>query len=530
MDRSLFFSFIAASQMARLIIVMMLCTSEVSVDGFPVLLMASSSTTCVSNRQPSRCQLSMFHDDESSPMLEVFLKNTRFPSRWPTPRLGELKTTRILPELRLSLSLLFSVPVVLASAGCVEPAEAVVPVATEQQGISAVTQSSLGTSVRSTVVQSAKMLDAIDLRWERFSDSLRDKKQCDPRTNRRLFDNGIRGDGTPRGNPVLGALCAPVELKPVDETLMETVLEGALADAAYETLGIIDNNNNIENRASLQQLVDKTRVRVEPAFTRAVDAKTKFTEATNGSPSAAALSSSTTSGDSITSTRTSVVVDEARKRQKYNLEVYTRVRAYGEAIASPPATSNAAVPGSTAEAAPLHTTKPLSRAALVRQSGKTLDRLWGRNLLDRLAGPATAEYKFQSPFPKPDADIPLPYEEGKLTNALGAIEVALQKLQDGGLIGHWEISIPEDDYGEVVTIAIDDDVCLGAQILAREERSVLVGSPVVAMVRSALEDRAKIPYAALDVFFIDPTTTKNELYNPTQLLVSVRNLGEEQEY
>ena len=78
-----------------------------------------------------------------------------------------------------------------------------------------------------------------------------------------------------------------------------------------------------------------------------------------------------------------------------------------------------------------------------------------------------------------------------------------------------------------MTIAIDDDVCLGAQILAQEEQSLLRGSPVVAMVRSALEDRAKIPYAALDVFFIDPTTTKNELYNPTQLLVSVRNLGEE---
>jgi hypothetical protein len=163
----------------------------------------------------------------------------------------------------------------------------------------------------------------------------------------------------------------------------------------------------------------------------------------------------------------------------------------------------------------------------VRQAGKKLDLLWGRNLLDRLAGPATSRYEFRSPFPKPDPEIPFPYNENQLTNALGAIEVALQKLQDGGLIGHWEISIPEDDYGEVVTIAVDDDVCLGAQILAREENSVLRGSPVVAMVRSALEDRAKIPYVSLDVFFIDPTTTKNELYNPTQLLVSVRNLGEE---
>jgi len=114
----------------------------------------------------------------------------------------------------------------------------------------------------------------------------------------------------------------------------------------------------------------------------------------------------------------------------------------------------------------------------------------------------------------------------------------LQALQDGGLIGRWEISIPVDDFGEVVTIAIDDDVGLNAQILAREAASqqrdattanTLTGSPVVAMVRSAIEERARIPYGALDTFYIDPTTTKNELYNPTQLLISIRNLGDDQQ-
>ena len=512
MARTFFVSLIAASRLASITMVIIFA-SEVLVDGFSAFPASQSSfnKATILNRETSLRHLSMSNGDEPCTCLA---KNS-------TKRFGELQTTRILSNLRLSLSLLFSAPVVFASMASVEPAAAA-PASVEQQGISAVTQSSLGTSVRSTVVESAKLVDAIDLRWERFSDSLRDNKKCDPLTNRRLFDNGIRSDGTPRGNPVLGALCAPVELRPVDETLMETVLGGALADAAYETLGISDSSY-IDNRAYLQQLVDKTRVRVEPAFARAVNAKAK--------PAAGKKASLTTTSEGSSGSSSSTgdsSGDEARKRQKYNLEVYARVRAYGEALASPPTAGTAAAPGSTVGASP-QATKPLSPAAIARKSGKTLDRLWGRNLLDRLAGPPTAEYKFLSPFPKPDPDIPLPYEEGKLTNALGAIEVALQKLQDGGLIGHWEISIPEDDYGEVVTIAIDDDVCLGAQIMAREERSVLAGSPVVAMVRSALEDRAKIPYAALDVFFIDPTTTKNELYNPTQLLVSVRNLGEEQE-
>ena len=44
------------------------------------------------------------------------------------------------------------------------------------QGISAITKSALGTSVRTGVVQSAKLVDNIDLKWERFSDRLRDKQ------------------------------------------------------------------------------------------------------------------------------------------------------------------------------------------------------------------------------------------------------------------------------------------------------------------------------------------------------------------
>eukprot|EP00532_Pseudo-nitzschia_australis_P011830 CAMPEP_0168221176 /NCGR_PEP_ID=MMETSP0140_2-20121125/9741_1 /TAXON_ID=44445 /ORGANISM="Pseudo-nitzschia australis, Strain 10249 10 AB" /LENGTH=404 /DNA_ID=CAMNT_0008150181 /DNA_START=388 /DNA_END=1606 /DNA_ORIENTATION=+ len=299
------------------------------------------------------------------------------------------------------------------------------------------------------------------------------------------------------GESRAGGPVEPVPLKEVDEGVLQLVLDEALDSAAYETLN--DSNNNSLDRSALKGVVDMTRDRLEPVFARAV--------------------SSSNDGKSTSSSSDASTLDEAKKRQRYNLEVFARVRAYGDALAkTTPQTSSSSTATST---------KPQSTASYIRQSGRKIDLVWGRNLLEKLAGPSSAGYEFQSPFPKPDPDIPLPYDADQLTNALGAIEKALNKLQQGGLIGHWEISIPEDDYGEVVTIAVDDDVCLGAQILAREENSSLTGSPVVAMVRSALEERAKIPYTALDVFFIDPTTTKNELYNPTQLLVSLRNLGEE---
>ena len=60
--------------------------------------------------------------------------------------------------LRVSLLLLFSAPAI-APSFIPDPAFAAAP-ASETQGISVVTQSSLGTSVRSTVVQSAKLVEA----------------------------------------------------------------------------------------------------------------------------------------------------------------------------------------------------------------------------------------------------------------------------------------------------------------------------------------------------------------------------------
>ena len=48
--------------------------------------------------------------------------------------------------------------------------------------------------MRRGVVQGANLADTLDLKWERFSDSLRDEKKRDPMKNHRLFDNGVRRD------------------------------------------------------------------------------------------------------------------------------------------------------------------------------------------------------------------------------------------------------------------------------------------------------------------------------------------------
>ena len=141
--------------------------------------------------------------------------------------------------------------------------------------------------------------------------------------------------------------------------------------------------------------------------------------------------------------------------------------------------------------------------------------------------PTANRKDFTSPFPIPSSDSSSPssYDEGLLLDALGRVSVGLSELQKGGLIGHWEISIPEDDDWNVVTVAVDDDSTIGGQILSRERGQPLDGSPVNAMVRAAMDDTAKVSSSyKMDVFFIDPTTTKQELYNPTQLLISLSDL------
>jgi hypothetical protein len=185
--------------------------------------------------------------------------------------------------------------------------------------------------------------------------------------------------------------------------------------------------------------------------------------------------------------------EQGAKRQGFNRDLYIQMRAYGEFVHS----------------------KDVSRG---------FERAWGDKLLAKLA-PDANRNDYASPFPKPDdADDQL-YDEGALLDALGAVSVALSKLQQGGLVGHWEISIPEDDDWNVVTIAIDDDISIGGQILGRERKQPLSGSAVIGLLRSAMENQARISYK-MDTFFIDPTTTRQELYNPTQLLISLSDLGQ----
>ena len=327
----------------------------------------------------------------------------------------------------------------------------------EIQGIGAVTQSQLGQSVRRTIVGGAQLADSLDLKWERFSDSLRDEKTCDPRTNRRMFDNGTRKDGTKIGNPVLGALCDPEPLRPLDMEFTRVVFDLAL-EVMKDRFGF--------DRSELQRKEDQIQEKVGPAFSRA-----------------AALSMTSPEEEN----------EQQLKRKSFNRDMYVRMRAYGDLIPN-------------------------------KQDSRSLEKLWGQKLLATLA-PDADRKDYSSPFPKPDPSDEQPYDEGALLDALGGVSVALKKMQDAGIIGHWEISIPEDDYWNVVTIAVDDDISIGGQILARESNQPLSGSSVLALVRSAMEDRAKISYK-VDTFFIDPTTTKQELYNPTQLLVSLSDLGQ----
>ena len=227
-----------------------------------------------------------------------------------------------------------------------------------------------------SIVGGAQVVDQLDLKWERFSDSLRDKAKCDPRTNRRMFDNGKRKDGTPIGNPVLGALCSPEPLSDLDQALADTVLE--LGKEAATKSALIKTDS-----AALTRKSEEVQRLVAPSFSRA-------------------LSSSSKNED---------MDPQTVKRQTFNQELYIQARALGEFVDS-------------------------------RQTARALERDWGDRMLTLLA-PNANRNDYTSPFPKPDSTENQPYDEGALLDALGAVSVALDKLQRGGLIGHWEMSIPE---------------------------------------------------------------------------------------
>uniref|UniRef100_A0A7S2DI88 Uncharacterized protein n=1 Tax=Octactis speculum TaxID=3111310 RepID=A0A7S2DI88_9STRA len=320
--------------------------------------------------------------------------------------------------------------------------------AEQAQGVEVITASDIGKAVRISTIKGAQFADSVDYKWERFSDSLRDKNQCDPTTGRRMFDNGFRRDGTRIGNPVLGNLCSPQPLRPFDPTLAASLLD---------TLDRTASKQTGQSEAVLKGNVKELQDRARPAFARAEMGK-----------------------------------NEAElERSKHNFEVFTRAKAYSAYISDRPRI-------------------------------KQFQEGWGSSVIDLLASGA-GRREFTSPFPKasPEDDTRR-YDEGKLLDALGVISVCLRKLESGGLIGRWEIAVPTDDDGEVVTIAVDDDVTLGGQIFLREETMPLSGAVVEAIVTAALK-RSDILFRS-DSFFLDPSTTRQEVYEPTQLLLSLANL------
>ena len=129
----------------------------------------------------------------------------------------------------------------------------------DQQGISAVTDSQFGRAIRKSVVQGAQTADKLDEKWERFSDSLRDKSKCDKVTGRRLYDNGKRKDGTPIGSPGLGELCSPEPLSPLEVGMKDSILSAAVKSALAASGGKAD---------TLNKAIQQTKDLVRPSFER----------------------------------------------------------------------------------------------------------------------------------------------------------------------------------------------------------------------------------------------------------------------
>ena len=316
----------------------------------------------------------------------------------------------------------------------------------DQQGIAAVTDSSIGRTIRRSVVRGAQVADKLDEGWERFSDGLRDKSKCDKNTGRRLYDNGVRKDGSSIGNPGLGALCEPVELLPIDVVFAEKLLE-----TAVKSVMLVSGAKEGE----LQRVIQNTKDLVRPSFERSM-----------------------------------IGSDEEKQRKTFNFEFYSVMRAITNVLEEK------------------------------KVSIRDFQLAWGRELVSTYAPNASAK-DFSSPFPKVDEFEDYDYDKNKLLDALGAVAVTLDAFKSGGILAFVETSIPYDDYGTVVTVAVDDYVPITAEILLSEQK-LLIQGPVQALFVYLL-DKASVAYAA-DTFYIDPSTTRQTDYNPTQLLLSLSNL------
>jgi hypothetical protein len=87
------------------------------------------------------------------------------------------------------------------------------------------------------------------------------------------------------------------------------------------------------------------------------------------------------------------------------------------------------------------------------KSIKKFQIAWGRGLVQMYA-PLASREDYTSPFPQRDDEYQdYDYEKNKLLDALGKLTAVLAQLKAGGWMGYYEISIPYDDYGSVVTVA-----------------------------------------------------------------------------
>ncbi|KAL7521753.1 hypothetical protein ACHAWX_006433 [Stephanocyclus meneghinianus] len=319
------------------------------------------------------------------------------------------------------------------------------------QGISAVTDSPLGKAIRRSVLKSARIADSLDERWERFSDSLRDEARCDEITHRRLYDNGVRKDGTPVGNPGLGQLCEPRTSEPWSEATAGRVLSLAVRSASV---------GRGEEAEVLEGKIEDVKQLVASAYERR---------------------------------ERSAETEQQKVRVRFNLQLYATLRAIADYF------------------------KERNRKEDIQQ----FQLEWGRSLVQTYAPSATRD-DFVSPLPQRDEEYQdYDYDKNKLLDALGKLTRVLERLKSDGWMTYYEISIPYDDYGSVVTVAIDDYVPIGTEILLAEQGYRCEG-PMQALVKY-LFNASGINFT-MDTFYIDPSTTRQIDYNPTQLLLSMSNL------
>ena len=404
----------------------------------------------------SKCSASLLRDSETA-----FVKSTM------SKRIAALASTALLLSSRTSSLAPPDAPFVNSRRSCLRKivsaagagALAAPPVASaaarldagDGQGVAVVTESSIGKAFRRQVVRGAQVADRLDERWERVSDSLRDRSRCDPNTNRRLYDNGRRRDGTPIGNPGLGELCTPEPMRPLDTGLVRDMLSLAEKSALGVSPGV--------SATALARAIQETKDLVRPSFDRSLE---------------------------------SASTEDEKNRGRSNFELYATLRSISAQLGG-------------------------SKAAT-----RAFQLAWGRELI-RSYAPSADRDDFVTPFPeKVEEELSdVDYDKNSLLDALGRLTVFLGKMKSSGVIGYSELSIPYDDYGSVVTVALDDYSPIGAEILLSEQG--LGEGPMQAALRALMAD-AGIK-GELSTFYIDPSTTRQEAYRPTQLLLSANSLS-----